>query len=99
MKVTHTPPRSNQDEKQRKGTPLSAPLHEPQIESPEAISDEARLFQKTKELVKKAPETRPEKVAALKKKVAEGTYKADAAKVADALVDEHAATDFGKNNL
>jgi len=101
MKVTHMPPAGTDEEKKRKASPLPPPLPgaKPIAPAGDEISEEARVFQKTTELVKKAPDIRAEKVAAMKKKVDEGTYKLDAAKVADALVDEHLATDFGKNEI
>lgn len=63
------------------------------------ISDGARLMQRAVEVAKQAPEGRAERVASLKQAIQDGSYKVDAKKVADRLVDDHLANDFGKNNL
>ena len=63
------------------------------------ISDNARLLQRASDVVRSTPDVRQEKVAALKKSIADGSYKVDSAAVAEKLVDEHLQTDFGKNQL
>lgn len=98
MKVTHGTP---VEKKTKTAIPAITPKapETPAAASGTEISEEARVYQKTTELVNAAPDVRKEKVAALKKALASGTYAPDATKIADALVDEHVATDFGKNNL
>ena len=39
------------------------------------------------------------KVEAMKKAIASGTYHVDSAAIADKLVDDHLASDFGKNKI
>ena len=63
------------------------------------ISDQARLMQQATEIANAAPDVRADKVAALKKAIANGTYHVDSAAIADKLVDEHLSADFGKNKL
>lgn len=63
------------------------------------ISDNARLMRKATEVVQGAPDIRQEKVAALKKAIQEGTYRVDADKVAEKVIEEHLGADFGKNRL
>lgn len=53
------------------------------------ISEKGKEFAKVKNAANAAPEVREEKIAALRKKMAEGTYKPDNEAVADRLVDEH----------
>jgi negative regulator of flagellin synthesis FlgM len=63
------------------------------------ISDSAKLFQKAVETANSASEVQSEKVADLKKRIKDGSYRVDAAAIADKLVDEHLLDDFGKNRL
>ena len=63
------------------------------------ISDNARLMQHATEIANAAPDVRKDKVEALKKAIASGTYHVDSAAIADKLVDEHLSSDFGKNKL
>jgi len=63
------------------------------------ISENARLMQKAAEVAKGAPDVRADKIAALKKAIADGTYQVSADKLAEKILDEHLATDFGKNNV
>ena len=42
-----------------------------------------------------APDTREDKIAELKKRIAEGSYKVDANAVADRMVNDHLAADIG----
>lgn len=53
------------------------------------ISPRAREFAAAKAIASQTPDVREEKVAALKRRIAEGKYQVDAAKVADRMVDEH----------
>jgi flagellar biosynthesis anti-sigma factor FlgM len=109
MKVTQNPPSTTHSIEQAKTKPVQ-PKSRDGIASDEAssigkqgarveISDEARLMQQATDLAKAAPDVRADRVAALKKSVQEGTYRVDAHKIADKLVDEHLANDFGKNSL
>ncbi len=63
------------------------------------ISENARLMKKAEEIAKGAPENRADKIAALKKAIANGTYQVAADKLAEKILDEHLGSDFGKNNL
>ncbi len=63
------------------------------------ISDAAKLMEQASDVAKSSPDIRADKVAALKKSILDGTYKIDAQAIADKLVDEHLANDFGPNNL
>lgn len=63
------------------------------------ISDQARLMKEARDIVYATPDVRSEKVSDLKRRIKDGTYKADSAAIADKLVDEHLATNFGKNNV
>ncbi len=53
------------------------------------ISDRARELQLYRAHLKELPETREELVAAVKKRLAEGTYRIDAEKVAAGIIEEH----------
>lgn len=53
------------------------------------ISPKAREFAAAKAIATQTPDVREEKVAALKRRIAEGKYEVDAMKVADRLVDDH----------
>ena len=63
------------------------------------LSDEARLFQMGSRFVAGLPDLQNPKLAAIKKSVADGTYRVDSSAIAEKLLDDHFATDFGKNNL
>ena len=99
MKVTHnTHPINIQKPaiKKPKSTPLEA---NPPAGSAGEISEEARLFQKATELVKAAPDVREDKVKAVKKRLADGSYNVSSASIAEKLVEDHVKTDFGKNKI
>lgn len=53
------------------------------------ISEKGKEFAKVKTAANNAPEVREEKIAALRKKMAEGSYKVDNEAIADRMVDEH----------
>jgi negative regulator of flagellin synthesis FlgM len=53
------------------------------------ISSEARELAHAKHAAAAAPDTREEKIAELKRRIAEGKYHVDANAVADKMVDEH----------
>lgn len=52
------------------------------------ISNRAREFQVAMEQIKNQPDIRAEKVAAIKKQVESGTYKVDAQKIADKMMQD-----------
>ena len=64
------------------------------VNKTEAVSDNVQLssrakdFQRIKDLVKTAPESRDEKVAEIKEQLNNGTYKADINKTAENMVNE-----------
>ena len=108
MKVTNTPPGVQHIEKTQAPSKAGAKkIDSDALKIGHAagganveISEDARIFQKTLDLVKSLPDTdKKEKVASLKKSIAAGTYKADTSAVADRLLDEHLKNDFGKNNI
>jgi negative regulator of flagellin synthesis FlgM len=53
------------------------------------ISARAREFSKAKEIATGAPDVREEKIAELKRRIAEGKYSVDGDKVADRMVNDH----------
>jgi negative regulator of flagellin synthesis FlgM len=53
------------------------------------ISEKGKEFAKVKAAAVEAPEVREEKIAALRKKIAEGSYKPNNEAIADRMVDEH----------
>ncbi len=63
------------------------------------ISDQARMMKEVRGLVYAAPDVRADKVSDLKRRIKDGNYAIDSAAVADKLVDEHLASNFGKNDL
>ena len=64
------------------------------------ISEDAKLMQQARDIVKNLPEsTSSERVAALKQSVRAGTYNVDAGTIADRLLEEHLGSHFGKNSL
>lgn len=56
------------------------------------FTSKAKDFAKAKAVAAQAPDVREEKVAELKKRIAEGKYKVDADAVAGRMVDEHIKT-------
>lgn len=56
------------------------------------ISSRAREFSKAKAVAHAAPEVREERVAELRKRLAEGSYDVSPEAIADKLVDEHMRT-------
>lgn len=63
------------------------------------ISDAARLMKQASDIAHSVPDIRADKVAELKKRIADGNYNVDAGQIADKLVDEHLLSDFGKNSV
>lgn len=56
------------------------------------ISAKGREFAAAKSAAAAAPDTREDKIAALRARIAAGTYKPDAHAIADKMVDEHLET-------
>lgn len=56
------------------------------------ISAKAREMAKAKSVAQQTPDVREEKVAEIKRRLAEGRYKVDPQAVADRMVDEHLKT-------
>ncbi|RYZ69187.1 MAG: flagellar biosynthesis anti-sigma factor FlgM [Proteobacteria bacterium] len=55
------------------------------------ISDTAKQFSKAMAVASTTPDVREDKISELKKRIADGNYKIDAAKIADRMVDDHMA--------
>jgi negative regulator of flagellin synthesis FlgM len=55
------------------------------------ISGKAKEFAQAKAVASQAPDVREDKIAALKARIAAGTYQIDANKIADKMVDDHQA--------
>ena len=110
MKISPPPSPNSQVVEPSKGTdrtPQGRPIEQdarlkmPSEAGPSSveISDGARLMQKARELAHTFPASRADRVSALKKSIQDGTYKVDAEALAEKILDEHLASDFGKNNL
>lgn len=102
MKVTPAgnPPIQANDTTNTSRAEKNAQTHKTKKEIPEGVSSKissrAREFIKAKELASQAPDIREQRVAELKKKIAEGKYHVDVDAVADRLVEEHLqAKDLG----
>ncbi len=63
------------------------------------ISDNARLMKRASEVAHSAPDVRKDRVTALKKSIADGTYHVDNDAIADRILEEHLGSSFGKNDL
>jgi negative regulator of flagellin synthesis FlgM len=59
------------------------------------ISSRGKDIAHASALAQAAPDTREEKIAELKRRISEGSYKVDANAVADRMVDEHLAAELG----
>lgn len=111
MKVTQNPlPQSSTlentraTEKAQKARAAEAPStnvtqRSGQPDADVTISDGAQLLRQAREAVYASPDIQHDKVAELKRRIQSGTYQVDSKAVADKLVDEHLASNFGKNNL
>lgn len=111
MKVTtNVPPHLNQTQNQNsvdkaKSVDKAAPVNAPEVTKTSVkggaveISDDARLFQKATRFIGGMTDAPNPKVAALKKSIADGTYRVDSGAVADKLLEDHLTSDFGKNNF
>ncbi len=53
------------------------------------ISAKSRDFAKAKAVATEAPDLREDKIADLKKRISEGSYKIDTGSIADRMVDDH----------
>jgi negative regulator of flagellin synthesis FlgM len=56
------------------------------------ISGKAKEASKAKAIATQTPDVREDKIAALKARIADGSYKVDSKAIADKLVDEHLAS-------
>ena len=63
------------------------------------ISDGARLMKTAFDNAKLAPDVREDRVAFLRSKIKDGSYHVDAERLAERILADHLASDFGKNNL
>ncbi len=68
-------------------------------DSPVTISDQAYLMKQARDIANSVPDISADKVSDLKRRIKDGSYKVDSAAVADRLVDDHLASNFGKNDL
>jgi negative regulator of flagellin synthesis FlgM len=59
------------------------------------ISARAREFAHAKGVASKAPDVREEKIAELKRRIAEGKYSVDGEKIADRMVNDHMQMGIG----
>ncbi|NCN27015.1 flagellar biosynthesis anti-sigma factor FlgM [bacterium] len=57
-------------------------------------SDDAKLMSQALDTIKNTPDVRAEKVAALKAKVASGSYKVDSGALADKMINDSLAEDL-----
>ncbi len=80
---TAQPERARQIEQLAKSKESSAPARA-------EISDKGKEFAKVHAAATSAPDVRESKIAELKKRIAEGSYKIDSEKVADRMMQEHA---------
>lgn len=103
MKITNTGPGSVDRSggaggvapaKGEKRSPGRAEQAQSDISEKVAISGRARDISKAREAASSAPDVNDAKIAKLKAAIQNGTYKVDAEKVADRLVDEHLSTAF-----
>lgn len=53
------------------------------------ISSKAKEYSQAKSIASKTPDVREDRVAELKKKISEGTYRIDEDAIADRMIDEH----------
>lgn len=56
------------------------------------LSDRAREMSRAKEVANSAPDVREDRVAALKRKIADGSYRVDADAIAEKMFDDHLKT-------
>lgn len=59
------------------------------------ISAKGRELARAKDVAMSAPDTRDDKIAELKRRIAAGSYQVDAKAVADRMVDEHLSSGIG----
>lgn len=59
------------------------------------VSDRAREMAQARQIATDAPETREERIAALKARIQSGDYKVDSKAVADRMVDDHLRSGIG----
>lgn len=63
------------------------------------ISDHSRLMKTALDMAKGAPDVRELKVMNIKNQIKDGSYQIDAERLAEKIIADHLAHDFGKNNL
>ncbi|MBI4403580.1 MAG: flagellar biosynthesis anti-sigma factor FlgM [Deltaproteobacteria bacterium] len=63
------------------------------------ISENAILMKQAADLAKQAPDIDQSRVNSLKERIRSGNYKVDASVLAEKILEQHLANDFGKNNL
>ncbi len=76
--------------KEKKATSATELLGNPGVRTD--ISEKAKEAVKAKGVAVSAPDVREDKIAELKKRIADGNYKIDSNAIADKLVDEHLST-------
>ena len=64
-------------------------------DSQTTISSKAKEFAKAQSVAQAAPDVREDRIAALKKRIAEGRYNVDPDKIADRMVNEHLSDSIG----
>ncbi len=106
MKITQNPAPNTQNIERTRHTESSLPIEKNTKNSQPVssdtylnISDDAKMISRAIDIIRTTPDIRKEKVAELKKMIQEGAYKIDSEKLAEKIIEEHLATDFGKNNL
>jgi negative regulator of flagellin synthesis FlgM len=110
MKVTQNPTPNSAGLDKAKATDKAGTLRAPETQlgvskvptggdSPVTISDQAYLMKQARDIASASPDFGADKVSDLKKRIKDGSYKVDAAAVAERLLDEHLASNFGKNDL
>lgn len=92
------------DKTKAKGNSLASPLTRTETGASSEgtsveISERAQLLKTANEIVHQTPDVRKDRVESLKRQIAEGSYRVDADKLAERILEDHLGTDFGKNNL
>jgi len=73
------------------------PGHDQRSEERVSISQKAADIKKIREIVQKTPDVRPDRVALLKKKIADGDYTVNGKDIADKMLREFLLEDLLKN--
>ena len=69
-------------------SPAPSARHAANVSISSGAKDRAEAYQKALDIARKTPDVREDRVAALKKQIAEGTYKADSGNIADGMLRE-----------